>query len=586
MTVLLKGTNINKSYNDNVVLEGVEFEINYGEHIGLVGENGTGKTTLAEIIASAIQHDSGALQWSKEEVKIGYLKQSTYYTKKHIEEMFKASKNFVGSLKEHISRLGLPQIEEIKDERVGGLSGGERTKLALANILASNPTLLILDEPTNHLDYESIEWVIKIIKKFRGTVLIISHDRFFLDKTVKRIFEIEGKKLIAYRGNYTDFRHEKDFRFHSSMNAYVNQEKYKAAIQEDISALKGWSGKAHNTSTKKQQEGMGKKEFFRKKAKKKDKAIKSRIKRLEKIELEGVIKPTKRREVFFEIDSAENRGKRILEIREISKGFGQYPLFANSSAIVMRGERIALFGPNGCGKSTLIKAILGEEKLDSGELYLSPSADIAYLSQDVLGEMKAIPMIEYFNIGSKDEDREIKNMLCTMGFENDMFTRIITDLSLGERTRLKIAKIIAEKKNLLILDEPTNHLDLLSRERLEETLRLFNGTVIIASHDRYLLDKTCNKVLYFHQGRILKFEDSFAEFMKKSEADLVRKSHVEKNKNHKDNAMELMLIEHKLSIILTELNQHPAESKVYERLDGEYLELVNRKKELNQQQTV
>jgi len=570
MSVLMRCVNIKKGFGDQKVLKDINFEIRLGERIGLVGNNGAGKTTLANIIFGNIKQDEGTIIWSQEEVEIGYLLQSTFYTANTIDDMLANNKECIKEFFQATSHLGMDKVKNWDIEKFSGLSGGEKTKLALANIWSKKPNLLILDEPTNHLDFQGIQWLIDEIKKYDGTIIIISHDRYFLDQTAERILEIQDGVSISYKGNYTCYRNEKKLRYESQLNAYIVQQKYKQKIEKDIDRLKTWSDKAHRESSKKAEKSgvkMGTKEHYRVKAKKKDKQVKSKLKRLEKVEIEGIKKPKTDKEINFDFNNVEKKGKRVIEALNITKAYGDKVLFRDSSFYIQRGDRIGLFGGNGCGKTTLIKAIMREKNIDEGHLFLSSSAKISYMNQDVLDLDGYSSIKDVFDITSREKENEVQTLLANLGFNQSMIKKQIKNLSLGERTRVKIAQLILNNNNMLILDEPTNHLDLHSRERLEETLENYSGTILIASHDRYMLERICDKLLVFEDEKIKRIECSLKEYLEKTK----------KEKSDKDQANEKLIIENRIAYIIGELTKYTPEDLEYHKLDSEFNDLVKRK---------
>ncbi len=570
MGLLLKCLNIKKEFGDRVILKDVSFHIEKGERVAIVGNNGAGKTTIANIITGALEHDGGALLWHEENVKIGYLHQSSYYSQDEFENMIQWEKEEVQEFFHTSKELGIEKIEQWNESRLKNLSGGERTKLAIARIWAEKPGLLILDEPTNHMDYEGIQWLIGELEKYNGTIILISHDRYFMDKTVQRIIEIQDGIAHSYKGNYSFYRDEKIRIYESQLHQYETQEKYKDKIQSEIKQLKTWSEKGHRESTEKE----GLKEGYRVRVKKKDKQVKSRIKRLEKIEVEGVEKPKEEQNIQFNFISNDKSGNRILEGKGVSKSFGDKKLFEDSSFYIKKGEKIGLFGRNGCGKTTLIKAILKECTMDEGDIYLSPSTKVAYLSQDVMNLDGEKTVLETFGIEDYERRGMLQTLLTNMGFSKSMIHKKVSTLSLGERTRIKVAYMIMMENNVLILDEPTNHLDLHSREMLEKTLEEYEGTIILVSHDRFLLERLCNKILIFENKIITRCEYSFKEYMDKKEGNI-------KKGKEKFKEEQLMILENRIAAILGDFNLCVPGDEKYMKLDEEFKGLIRIKNELN-----
>ena len=332
------------------------------------------------------------------------------------------------------------------------------------------------------------------MQKFNGAVLIISHDRWFLDQTVTKIYELTGGVAALYPGNYSYYREEKKRRFASQLHRYRNERKEEEMIRAEINRLREWSAKAHRESTKKSDIRMGAKEYYRVKAKKLDRQVKSKIKRLERLKETATPKPQAEPKLEFAF-TATNRGRRIIDADGLSKAFGEKVLFQESRFFIKRGEKFGLIGPNGCGKTTLLRLFLGEERPDTGSLWISPTLNPGYLRQDLDDLDPSKSALEIMNLTAKEKLTAARTLLAHMGIDAGMETQPTGCLSLGERVRIKLVQLLLDEKDLLLLDEPTNHLDLPGRERLEEALSSYTGTIILVSHDRYLLETVCNKLL-------------------------------------------------------------------------------------------
>lgn len=558
---VIKVTGLEMNFNLRKILDNISFEIKNGERIGLVGYNGTGKTTLANILTGKLTADKGFIEKSHE-LKIGYLTQSIDYEGN---ELF----SIEGDLLEHSSKLGLNKVSTWEEKRLNHLSGGEKLKLALSNVWASKPGFLILDEPTNHLDFKGIQWLIEELENFKGPVLIISHDRHFLDKTVTRIFEIENTKMNFFNGNYSDYQKEKQHRLETQMHHYEVQQRKKEEIEMQMEQLSSWSEKAHRTSTK-QSRDSGYKEYHRMKAKKRDKQIKSKMKRLQsELEKNKVDKPLEETNIRFQFDTKGNRGKRIIEAKGITKSFEERTLFSESHFYLNHGERIGLLGENGSGKTTLIKMILGEISASSGELWKSESLKVAYLSQDVDNLPADKTALEALGFTERESILKARTLFANLGLKEQFITKPIGTLSLGERTRVKLVDMLMKEYDVLILDEPTNHLDLPSREQLEKTLNEFAGTIITVSHDYYFLNKLCDKLLVFDNQRIKRIEMKPEEYFNKT-------SRAEPNESKET----LMIIENRIATILGELSLIDQRNPKYVELDSEFKELLKQKRKL------
>jgi macrolide transport system ATP-binding/permease protein len=562
---LIKVNGVTKSFNLRKILDNIQFDIKNGERIGLVGYNGTGKTTLANILTGKLLPDSGTIEKPKD-LKIGYLTQSIDYRVSDFHDTLIGNES--NELFHHASELGLTTTFSWDEKRIEHLSGGEKLKMALSMVWATNPGFLILDEPTNHLDFSGIDWLITELKKFKGPVLIISHDRHFLDKTVNRVFEIENAKIQFYNGNYSDYQKEKQQRVQTQLHHYTVQQRQIETIEMQMEQLTTWSEKAHRTSTK-QERDHGPKEYHRAKAKKRDQQVKSKMKRLQnELEKNKFEKPKEEAKVQFQFDSEGKRGKRIIEGKYLSKCFKERMLFHNSHFYINHGERIGFLGGNGCGKTTLIKMILGEESVSSGELWGSDSLRIAYLSQDVADLPTEKNALEALGFTEREKILQARTLFANLGLKEQLITKPIGTLSLGERTRVKLVDILLKEYDVLILDEPTNHLDLPSREQLEKTLHEFSGTIITVSHDFYFLNKLCEQLLVFDNQQIQRLE------MKPEE-------YIERKANPpqvNDDIERLMVIENRIANILGEISLLDAKDPKYLLLDKEFNDLLKRKK--------
>ncbi len=501
---------LKKSLGDEILFEDLSFSAEYGEHIGLVGSNGSGKSTLLGILSGSIQADAGSLLIS-DASSAALLKQDPFTD----QELADASKDlFTEEARKYMRYM---HLDLDRQESLLSLSGGERTKLALCLLLAARPKLLLLDEPTNNLDFEGVRTLIEILRGYQGTLVLVSHDRYFLDCMVSRILEIENGSIYAYQGNYSDYRREKARLYEERVHRYEESKKEQKRIQDAISQVKTWSEKAHRDSTKPDSSGltMGAKEKKRAKAMKMDKKVKNDVRRLERLVTTGEKRPTAEKSVRFTISADVAHGKRILQASGLSKSFGDTGLFSDSDFSISRGEKVALFGPNGCGKSTLVSMIEGLQAADAGELWVSPSSPPFVLSQNFAKLPQKKTALEYLmetlgNVSGAD-----RALLSNMGISTRHLHQKIAALSFGEQMKLMLSIPILTRRDFLILDEPTNHLDLHTREMLEDTLSGYPGTLLLVSHDLYFLKNVCEKVLLFENGRIRRLEYSFEEYMEK-----------------------------------------------------------------------
>jgi macrolide transport system ATP-binding/permease protein len=503
-------TNIVKQWGNVDLFSGLNFSISYGERVGLVGANGSGKSTLLSIMSGSIQADNGNI-FTSVNTSIAYLRQSPL-SDQELCTMYPEEWSDEVKLYMRLLRLNIAV-----DSDLSSLSEGERTKLAVSLLLAQRPTLLLLDEPTNNMDSDGARMLATLLQEYSGTILIVSHDRYFLDCTVTRILEIEQGRVVEYNGNYSSYRDQKSRLFVERLHRYEDDRKEQQRIEDAVKQLKQWSDKAHRKSRDADPSGqkMGLKEFKRAKAKKMDQKVKSDLLRLERLTTSGEKRPTAEPTIRFAISAQVAHGKRILQASGISKSYGTYTLFSESSFSIARGDRVALFGPNGCGKSTLIHMITGLTTPDTGELWISPSCKPYVLSQTFSGFTENITVQQYLldTIGHlSGHDRAL---LSHLGITKRHLEQKLPTISFGEQMKIKLAEPILAQRDFIILDEPTNHIDLPMREMLENTLAEYSGTLLLVSHDLYFLSKICSKVLVWEDGVIRGLDDSFEEYLEK-----------------------------------------------------------------------
>lgn len=550
--IILSANNITKTYGVEPILTNVSFHINRGDRIGIVGANGAGKTTLLNILSGRLAWDSGDFFVSAN-TGIGYLRQSdNFESEKTVYEEMLAIFTEVIEMEHELERLshkisedsgkGIDVInmlheyddiletfknkngygykseihgilnsmafpEEYFHKKISLLSGGERTRLALAVLLLKKPDLLLLDEPTNHLDIGTLKWLEQYLKSYSGTIVVISHDRYFLDQTINRIFEIEKQKLVTYEGNYSAFAEKKRLREAEELRKYEHQQREILRQEEIIRRFK-----QHGTE-------------------KLAKRAQSREKRLEHIE--RIDKPTVTQgKMKIQFKQNFQSGNDVLLIRELSKSFGKdshrRQLFRNVELDIKRGERICLVGPNGIGKTTLLKIIMGEAEPDQGYIKLGHNITFGYYDQEqnLLGNGNTV-MEEVHSAFRLYSDTEVRSLLGRFLFKNDMVFQPVSSLSGGERARLSLLKLMLSGANLLILDEPTNHLDIASKEVFEEALQEFPGTAIVVSHDRYFLNKVPTRIVELGESGITNYIGGYDYYMEKKESLGSGKSYLE-----------------------------------------------------------
>ncbi|MDN3427360.1 ABC-F type ribosomal protection protein [Microbacterium sp. APC 3898] len=489
MKELLKLHNVRYEIKEMVIFEEVNASVQQGDVIGIIGKNGAGKSTLLRLIAGELAPSSGQLDWLQPNLETVFVEQET---ETHSFGEVSASETVL------LHRWQVPEHD------FSLLSGGEKLKVRLSAGFAQNAHLLLLDEPTNHLDGGSIELLMDQIRKYPGTLILVSHNRHFLDAVATKIWSLENRKLIEHRGNYSSYMEARQQKRLAQQREYDQQQKMVGRIEAQMDELTSWSHKAHAESTK--QEGY--KEHYRLKAKRMDKQVKSKQKRLEK-ELEKInaepLEPEY--EVNFSMKATHKTGKRFLEAKGLSKSFDGKLLFDQVDFTILHGEKVAIEGPNGSGKTTLLKILLGQETAD-GEVWMSPSASVGYLTQEVFDLPLEKTPAELFYKETFEARGKVQNLMKHLGFTVEQWNEPISAMSMGERIKCKLMLYILEERDALILDEPTNHLDLPSREQLEETLSHYTGTLLVVSHDQAFREKTTTSKLVIADHRIEKQLDA------------------------------------------------------------------------------
>ena len=485
MRELMKLVNISYKMMDQPIFKGVNASVQEGDVIGIIGQNGAGKSTLLQLIHGDLVPSEGTIQWLHQDLNIGMVEQET--------ESYSFNETTP-------SEARLLEKWQVPNHEFLHLSGGEKLKARLAKGFAQNADLLLLDEPTNHLDHGSMELLMNQIMEYKGTIILVSHDRYFLDEAVNKIWAIEHGKLIEHRGHYSSYMEARKQKRLTQQREFEKQQKMVERIESQMKELTSWSQKAHAQSTK--QEGF--KEYYRVKAKRTDSQVKSKQKRLEKeLEKAKVDAVQEEHTVRFSLQASKKTGKRFLEVKDLTKAFDGQILFRKANFTIQHGEKVSIIGPNGSGKTTLLKVIMRQEAAD-GDVWTSPSAEIGYLTQEVFDLPLDETPEQLFHKETFEERGKVQTLMKHLGFQTTHWRESIGNMSMGERVKCKLMKYILEEKDVLILDEPTNHLDLASREQLEDTLSQYNGTLIVVSHDRYFLEKTTSTRLVIADGRIQK----------------------------------------------------------------------------------
>ncbi len=538
--IMLSCNKVSKTFGVETILENISFSVNEGDKIGIVGVNGTGKTTLFKVITGILPHDRGEIFTSKN-CRLGYLEQNTnFYSEKTIyDEVVSVFSDLIGaeeelrSLEHQIASLsdkgassgdqlkktmdiygkkyeefeknngyayksevrgtlkGLGFSDEEMDKPVNVLSGGEKTRVLLAKLLLSKPSLLLLDEPTNHLDADAIEWLEGFLRSYEETIMIISHDRYFLDQSVNRIFEMENKHLTTYNGNYTDYQKQARVNREIRLRQYENQQRDIKKQEESIERLKAYGREKHL-----------------KRARSKEKML-DKVDRLEKPQ-------ELRKKARFNFVLRHHSGNDVLKVQGLAKSFDDRKLFEGVDFDLYRGEKVALIGPNGVGKSTLFKIIMGDESQDHGDYKLGQGVDIAYFHQEQKSlNLENTIIDEVWDDNPHMTQTEVRNLLGAFLFEGEDVFKSIRSLSGGERARVAILKLILSRSNLLLLDEPTNHLDIDSKEVLEDALKEYEGTLLTISHDRYFLNTVVDRILVLKPDGVEEYLGNYEYYQNK-----------------------------------------------------------------------
>ncbi|MDO4926453.1 MAG: ABC-F type ribosomal protection protein [Turicibacter sp.] len=534
--ILLQTSKLTKLYSGTPILENVQFEVKKGERIAVVGRNGAGKSTLLKIIADEIDFDNGEIH-KPQGVALGYFAQSSHVNSDDTiyNEMLKVFAETI-KLKGQLEELSIKMAEEdpsseqyLKiiehyqnlnhrfellsgytyeseinnilnrfkfneigfDQKISNLSGGQKTRLALAKLLLQKPDVLILDEPTNHLDIDTIEWLEGYLKKYSGAVVIVSHDRYFIDQIATTVYEIEYRKCTKYKGNYSDYMDQKAVAYASLMKQYEKQQKEISKMEDFISR-----NIVRASTTKRAQ---------------------SRRKLLDKMERIEIPKINdKSIGITFEID--RRSGNDVLKVEDLTVGYPDQVISDHLDFHINRLDRVALIGPNGIGKSTILKTVAGDLPKISGEIYYGKSLDMGYFDQEQANLTSNNTVLnEVWNCFPTRLEKDIRTLLGNFLFTgNDVF-KTVNQLSGGEKVRLTLCKLMLQKNNFLLLDEPTNHLDIDSKEMLELSLEDYEGTVFFISHDRYFIDKIATRILEVTPHGVVSYLGNYSDYIEKKQ---------------------------------------------------------------------
>lgn len=529
--------NLSKYYGANLIFEDINFDVQTKERVAIVGRNGCGKSTIFKIISGKEYKDKGDILIRKGS-KIGYLEQIPKFENLKVKEILNLGfpelielEYKLRSLEEEMQNVDC-EIEktletysklQLEYENLGGynketaiskvcnglniterylnlyfdnLSGGEKTRVILGKILIENPNVLLLDEPTNHLDMKSVEWLENYLKDYDGCVIIISHDRYFLDRVVTKVVEIESLVSKSYIGNYSSYIIEKEENIELMKHKYKEQQKKINEMEESIKQLKVFSRNGLNEKFVKRAQSMQK-----------------RLDKMDKMD-----KPYENNESMkINIINDTKQSQDVISISEGRKSFNDKILFENVDILIRKGEKVALIGENGCGKSTFLKIVLQSEELDEGVLKVAGSSKIGYLPQNIEFENEEMTVLQWFREDINILEGKAREYLAKyMFYSEDVFKKVKT-LSGGQKSRLKLSKILYFDINLLILDEPTNHLDIDSIKDLENVLRNFTGSILFVSHDRYFINTICERVLSIEDNSINNYNGDYDYYKNKRE---------------------------------------------------------------------
>lgn len=555
---LLTMEHIIKSYTDRILLNDVGFSISENEKIGVIGINGMGKSTLLKVIAGIESYDSGKISM-RSQVKICYLPQTPVFesgttvlkaaVEGNIDEMNQWTVE--ADAKAMLNQLGFTEY----DEKIEHMSGGQKKRIALVNALLTSADILVLDEPTNHLDNAMSEWLEEYLIQFRGAVLMVTHDRYFLDRVVNRIVEVDNGKLYSYPGNYSEFVRLKEERQNMAL---ATERKRKSLLRTELEWL---SRGARARSTK-------------------QKAHIDRIKAMQEIQ---DIQEEKR----VSMSSVASRmGNKTIELSDISKSYGEKILIKDYNYIFLKNDRIGIIGPNGCGKTTLLKIINGIVRPDTGTVEMGQTIRVGYFSQENEYMDDSEKVIDYVKevgeyITTPEGKITASQMLENFLFDGAMQWSRIEKLSGGEKRRLYLLRVLMSSPNVLILDEPTNDLDIQTLTILEDYLDRFDGIIIIVSHDRYFLDRTVNRIFSFEgEGEIRQFEGGYSDYLIRKELEAVPEEKVSAGKAEKadKDANKDAWKQHEKKIRFTYKEQ-----KEFESIDDDIAELEGEIEKLDQE---
>ncbi len=513
------------------ILDGLAFQVDTGERVGLLGPNGCGKTTFLRILTGEVHPDEGDVMIAPNK-RMGLISQIPVYpTGYTVEDVLDTAFSPLHAMEEEMAALsqrmeegesdpallsrydklsaafqigggyetdtnknkvcnGLSIPQDMRERPFDMLSGGEKTRVNLARLILEDTDILLLDEPTNHLDLRATEWLEEYLERFKGTVLAVSHDRYFLDKVVRRVVEIQEGKAEFYAGNYSFYAVEKERRYEEKLRQYEKEQAKIQQLEKAAEQLRIWAYSGNDKIFKRAQ------------------SMEKRIERIRQTD-----KPKKDRKMSVRFGEREFRGDEVLSIKGLGKSFGGRTLFSGVDLEVQGGERIALLGDNGTGKSTLIRILMGEEEPDVGKLRKGPTVKVGYLPQIIHFEHPERSLVDTMLYDLDCTAQAARDRLASFKFRGEDVFKTVSVLSGGEQSRLRLCMLMDSKINLLILDEPTNHLDIQSREWIEEAVEEYEGNLLFVSHDRYFIDQFATRIWMLEDGKITDFKGTYQEYL-------------------------------------------------------------------------
>ncbi|WP_018757950.1 ribosomal protection-like ABC-F family protein [Paenibacillus terrigena] len=594
-STLLKVNQASKEYNGKVIFEQVNLEIVEGEHVALFGKNGVGKTTLLQALLGRLELDGGTIQRMLPVTAWGTLDQqleidsnvltrdfvqqgmTAWYAAKITMENLQSALQHGSDDHQHEDIFVMYEAAYTSFESLGGyefevhidtcmqrvglhiavwnqpytdLSGGQKTKAQLARILVANPRFLLLDEPTNHLDSETLEWLEEWVSSYKGTILMVSHDRTFLDRTASAILELTPKGCTRYAGGYSDYRRQKDIELQTQAALYKKQEQEKEALLECIRRYQQWFNTAERRAGT-QTEVAITKSYYKARAMKNITRYHAKEKELERLEQNRVEKPKDDSKIHVQFEADSLVSNTLIRMEEVAFAYpDSEAIFTNLKLQVERADRIAVMGANGAGKSTLLKVMIGELSPTEGYVKHHPQLKIGYFSQELENLEEEMTILDSLLVLPNMTQTYARTILGCFLFSRDDVFKQIKDLSMGERCRVAFIKLYFSDAHMLVLDEPTNYLDIATQEKIEEAFREYPGAIVIVSHDRYLIGQLANRICRLEAGEVQLFDGTYEEFI----AHRNTRTHGGLNREDQDRLQ-------RLELVLTQKLMDPSESE-------------------------